>query len=95
MKNRLPVENAGDTDVCLSIEPYGEDFWLKPREAFTVVPMSVGNVQFTVVVATSLITVWLYEDGDPHKVMLDYKVFDASGEELKCGHRRPTAPAGS
>ncbi|MFD9438776.1 hypothetical protein ACFWBR_07630 [Streptomyces sp. NPDC060006] len=90
MKNRLPVENAGDTDVCLSIEPYGEDFWLRPREVFTVVPTGDGNAQFTVVVATGVITVWLYEDGDPHEVMLDYEVIDANGEKLECGHQRPT-----
>lgn len=39
MTNKLPVENAGDTDVCLFIEPYGEDFWLRPRDTVEVNPL--------------------------------------------------------
>ncbi|WP_328447590.1 hypothetical protein OG780_12450 [Streptomyces sp. NBC_00386] len=55
MKSTLLVENAGDTDVCLFIEPYGEDFWMKPGDAFKVVPLSDDNVQFS---AKDLFTVW-------------------------------------
>lgn len=94
VKNRLPVENAGDTDVCLFIEPYGEDFWMKPADAFEVVPMGDGNVQFSVVIATGLITVWLYEDGDPYNMLLDCEVVDAGGEKLECGHQRPSDSGG-
>ncbi|MFF7574869.1 hypothetical protein ACFZBE_07725 [Streptomyces sp. NPDC008061] len=94
MKNRLPVENAGDADVCLFIEPYGEDFWMKPADAFEVVPMGDGNVHFSVVIAMGLITVWLYEDGDPYNMLLDYEVVDASGKKLECGHQRPSDSGG-
>ncbi|PBC98905.1 hypothetical protein BX281_6996 [Streptomyces sp. Ag82_O1-15] len=51
MKSKLPVENVGDTDVCLFVEPYGEDYWLKPGDAFEVTPLSDANVQFSVAVA--------------------------------------------
>ncbi|MHB9850844.1 hypothetical protein ACSYGO_16535 [Streptomyces krungchingensis] len=89
MKNRLLVEDAGDADVCLFIEPYGEDFWMRPVDAFRVVPVGDGTVQFSVVIATGLITAWPYVDGDPYKVILDYEVVDANGETLECGHQRP------
>lgn len=52
MKNRLLVADAGDADVCLFIEPYGEDFWMRPVDAFRVVPVGDGTVQFSVVIAT-------------------------------------------
>ncbi|MGW2117629.1 hypothetical protein [Streptomyces zhihengii] len=90
MKNRLPVENAGDTDTCLFVESYGEDFWMKPGDVFEMAAMSDGNVQFSVVIATSLITMWLHEDGDPYNRILDYEVVDASGNRLECGHQRPS-----
>ncbi|MFD7946284.1 hypothetical protein [Streptomyces sp. NPDC059744] len=51
-------------------------------------------MQFSVVIATGLITVWLYEDGDPYNMMLDYEVVDASGEKLECGHQRPSDSGG-
>ncbi|MFJ5220404.1 hypothetical protein ACIP98_37675 [Streptomyces sp. NPDC088354] len=90
MKNRLPVQNRGDRDVCLFIEPYGEDFWMKPGDSFTVVPIrEQSNVEFSVVVAADLLTVWLYEDGDPYNAILDYEVVDAHGSKLACGHQRP------
>lgn len=94
MKDNLPVENAGDSDVCLFIEPYGEDFWMKPGDAFKVVPLSDSDVQFSVVLATGLITVWLYEDGDPYNTLLDYDVVDARGDKLECGHQRPMDSGG-
>lgn len=87
--NRLPVVNAGDTDVCLFVEPYGEDFWMKPADTFQVVSMSDANVQFSVVALPALIAVWLYGDGDPYRVIVDYEVLDANGEMLECGHQRP------
>ncbi|MET7493374.1 hypothetical protein [Streptomyces sp900116325] len=41
-----------------------------------------------------LITVWLYEDGDPYNMLLDYEVVDASGKKLECGHQRPSDSGG-
>ncbi|WP_308315132.1 hypothetical protein [Streptomyces sp. C3-3] len=95
-RSRLPVENAGDSDLWLFIEPYGEDYWLKPGEVFTVAPEAEGiDVWFSTVVCQEGITVWLYEDGDPAKVVLEYSVTDANGTRLDCGHQRPPKPANS
>ncbi|MEV7682151.1 hypothetical protein AB0O64_26910 [Streptomyces sp. NPDC088341] len=95
-RGKLPVENAGDGDLCLFIEPYGEDYWLKPGEVFTVAPDVGGiDVRFSASVWPEGITVWLYENGDPHKVVLEYTVADADGTPLECGHQRPPKPADS
>ncbi|GGW75491.1 hypothetical protein [Streptomyces xantholiticus] len=92
MKKGLPVQNAGENLVSLFIEPYGEDFWLQPGEVFTVTPTVAGvDVQFSMAVAADHITVWLYEDADPYKVILDFEVLDEGGAALECGHQRPTA----
>ncbi|WP_327676771.1 hypothetical protein [Streptomyces sp. NBC_00467] len=89
MPGRLPVDHAGSGPLCLFIEPYGEDFWLEPGEAVAVSPVSDGiNVEFTVTVADELVSVWLHEDVDPHKVGSEPQVIDASGTPLKCGHQR-------
>ncbi|MEU9709894.1 hypothetical protein AB0E21_15010 [Streptomyces sp. NPDC047967] len=89
MRGSLPVENAGNVPLCLFIEPSGEDFWLEPGEAVTVSPMSDRiDAQFAVSVAAELVSVWLYEDGDPNKVISDSQVIDASGIPLECGHQR-------
>ncbi|MET7616150.1 hypothetical protein [Streptomyces sp. NPDC005408] len=89
------MQNAGENLVSLFIEPYGEDYWLQPGEGFTVAPAADGvDVQFSVVVAADHITVWLYEDGDPCKVILDDEVVDEGGTALECGHQRPTDSRG-
>ncbi|MFJ3842275.1 hypothetical protein ACIPY6_43295 [Streptomyces sp. NPDC090054] len=89
-RSRLPVENGGDESLCLFIEPYGEDYWLKPGEVFTVAPEVEGiDVWFSTVVWKGGITVWPYEDGDPVKIVMEYTVSDANGTRLECGHQRP------
>ncbi|WP_175647504.1 hypothetical protein [Streptomyces cyaneochromogenes] len=89
MHGRLPVENAGSVPLRLFVEPYGEDFWLEPGEAVTVSPVSDGtNVQFAVTIAAELMSVWLYESGDPNRVVSESQVIDASGTRLQCGHQR-------
>lgn len=87
------MENAGESDFCLFIEPYGEDFYLKPGEVFTVAPEAEGiDVWFSTLVWEGGITVWPYEDGDPTKLVLEYTVTDADGTRLECGHQRPPKP---
>ncbi|BAG17219.1 hypothetical protein SGR_390 [Streptomyces griseus subsp. griseus NBRC 13350] len=94
-RSRLPVENMGDDDLWIFVEPYGEDYWLKPGDVFTVAPEVEGiDVWFSTAVCPEGITVWLYEDGDPTKVVLKYTVSDADGTRLECGHQRPPKPAG-
>ncbi|MFJ8550652.1 hypothetical protein [Streptomyces sp. NPDC093676] len=75
MHGSLPVENAGNGPLCHFVEPYGEDLWLEPGEAVMVSPVSDGvNVQFAVTVADELMSAWLFEDGDPSRVVLESQV---------------------
>ncbi|MEU4151161.1 hypothetical protein [Streptomyces sp. NPDC026659] len=39
-------------------------------------------------------TIWLYRDGDPYNMLLDYEVIGANGEKLACGHQRPAGSHG-
>lgn len=86
----MPIVNQSDTPLCLFIEPHCEDFWMKPGESFTVRSEAEGaDVWFETSVAKGCVTVWLYEDGDPHKVVVDCAVLDASGTRLDSGYQRP------
>ncbi len=90
------MENTGDSVLCLFIEPYGEDYWLNPGDAFTVGPIAEGiDVWFSTFISRDCVTVWLYKDGDPSMVVLDYAVVDADGASLDCGHQRPPRPPDS
>ncbi|MFG3587356.1 hypothetical protein [Streptomyces sp. NPDC047990] len=95
-RNTLPVENSGTSPLCLFVEPYGEDYWLTPGEVFTVMSAVEGiDVWFSTQVSQDCIAVWIYEEGDPAKVVLDYQVVDADGTFLDCGHQTPSRPADS
>ncbi|MEI5098213.1 hypothetical protein RB200_05590 [Streptomyces sp. PmtG] len=89
-RSSMSIENQGDIALCLFIEPYLEDFWMRPGEAFTVRSERDGvGVLFETAVAKGCVTVWLYEDGDPSKFVADYAVVDADGKPLESGHQRP------
>lgn len=86
--SRLPVQNGGEDLVCLFIEPYGEDFWLMPGNESAVVPAEdASDPQFTVVAAKGRLVVWIFEGGDPAKIIVDYTVIGSNGTELECGYQ--------
>ncbi|MFJ6886801.1 hypothetical protein ACIQRC_18470 [Streptomyces californicus] len=88
--NRLPVRNGGDDVLCLFLEPYGDVFWLKPGDEFTVLPgEGVPDPQFTVEMVKHRLIVWVFEGGDPAKVVVDCTVVDSGGNELPEGHQWP------
>ncbi|MFJ8980343.1 hypothetical protein [Streptomyces sp. NPDC102282] len=88
--NRLPVQNGGKDVLCLFIEPYCDTFWLQPGDEFTVVPAdAVSDPQFTVVAVEHRLVVWIFEGGDPAKVIVDYTVIDSNGTELPEGYQWP------
>lgn len=89
------MENRGDTEPCLFIEPYCEKYWLKPGEVFTVRSEAEGvDVWFDTHVSKGCVTVWLSEDGGPCKVVVDYALVDASGTRLDSGHQRTGGSVG-
>jgi hypothetical protein len=86
MVSKLPVENVGERLVLLFVEPLGNDYWMKPEDAFVVVGGGeVADSEFSIDSMPDHVIVWVNE-GDPFAV----KVFDqASGVELECGFQRP------
>ncbi|MFB8139269.1 hypothetical protein [Streptomyces parvus] len=88
--NRLPVRNGGEDFLCLFIEPYCDVFWLKPGDEVTVVPADgTLDPQFSVVVVKHRLVVWIFEGGDPARVVVDYAVIDGNGTELSEGCQWP------
>ncbi|MCX4546177.1 hypothetical protein [Streptomyces sp. NBC_01565] len=89
-RSSMPVENGGDIDLCLFVEPWCDDYWMKPGETLTLRSEAEGiDVWFHTSISKGCVTVWLYEDGDGRKLVLDHAVFDAGGNRLESGHQRP------
>ncbi|WHT17351.1 hypothetical protein N8J89_30070 [Crossiella sp. CA-258035] len=90
MSVRLPVRNHGERMLAVYIEPIAADYWLRPDEELTV--LARDGAQFSVSVGADesgeQLTVWIYQDGDPHQVIMDYQVLDARGTELEYGYQR-------
>ncbi|MFI6154437.1 hypothetical protein ACIBCA_17330 [Kitasatospora sp. NPDC051170] len=86
----MPVTNHGTRDLCLFIEPICEDYWLKPDETLVLRSEAKdADVWFETYVKDGCISVWLYENGDPYKVLTDYVVVDKDGTRLESGYQRP------
>ncbi|MCO1579857.1 hypothetical protein M8C13_29305 [Crossiella sp. SN42] len=79
MSVRLPVRNHGTDRLAVYIEPYPGQFWLEPGDELTIV--AGDGVQFSLSAGPEL-TIWLFQDGDGHQVVLEYRVFGKDGVEL-------------
>ncbi|MCI3225409.1 hypothetical protein [Streptomyces sp. NP-1717] len=80
---KTSVSNETDTMLCLWVEPWGTDHWMRPGEEFTVVArVEPEESPFNVVVHSQGITVWVNSGADA-------EVFDSHGSPVSCGHQRP------
>ncbi|MET9061815.1 hypothetical protein ABZX99_28770 [Streptomyces antibioticus] len=80
----LRVTNRGRDLLELILEPYGSDHWLRPGETFVIWALTVEDVGlFEVDHEPGTVTVWA-----PSHAF----VGDEDGEEIDCGHRRPSPP---
>jgi hypothetical protein len=81
--SKTSVSNETSSMLCLWVEPWGTDHWMRPGEEFTVVT-ETGPEQspFNVVVHAQGITVWVNSGNDA-------EVFDKNGGPVPCGHQRP------
>lgn len=81
--SKTSVSNGTDGLLCLWVEPWGTDHWMRPGEEFTVVTETRPEESpFNVVVHDQGITVWVNSGSDA-------EVFDKSGNPASCGHQRP------
>jgi hypothetical protein len=80
---KTSVSNETDSMLCLWVEPWGTDHWMRPGEEFTVVTQTAPEESpFNVVVHSQGITVWVNSANDS-------EVFDKNGNPAPCGHQRP------
>ncbi|MFI9242857.1 hypothetical protein ACIGXF_09710 [Streptomyces sp. NPDC053086] len=91
---RLRVSNEGEDLLELTLEPYGSDHWLLPGETFIVWTVgspgeehlwsgtALGHEPFEVDHRPGSVTVHINSS-------IGY-VTDVHGNEIDCGHRRPT-----
>lgn len=81
--SKTSVSNETGNLLCLWVEPWGTDHWMRPGEAFTVVTETGPEESpFNVVVHDQGITVWVNSGSDA-------EVFDKNGDPALCGHQRP------
>jgi len=77
------VSNETDSLLCLWVELWAPDHWMRPGEVFTVATRAdPENSPFNVVVHGQAISVWV-------NAGLDAEVFDAQGGLVPCAHQRP------
>ncbi|MFJ5924749.1 hypothetical protein ACIQF6_19325 [Kitasatospora sp. NPDC092948] len=80
---KTSVDNDTENLLCLWLEPWGTDHWMRPGEQFTVVTEGEPEESpFDVVVHDQGISVWV-NTADAAEV------FDRDGNEVLCGHQRP------
>lgn len=82
---RTSVRNDTGNILCLWLEPWGSDHWMRPGERFTVVAgdlIEAVDESFEVVVHDQGISVWVNAANFA-------EVLDANGDEVLCGHQRP------
>ena len=82
---RTSVRNDTGKILCLWLEPWGSDHWMRPGERFTVVAGDVAeptDEPFEVDVDDEGISVWVNDANSAD-------VVDADGNEVFCGHQRP------
>lgn len=80
---KTSVGNETDGLLCVWVEPWGTDHWMRPGEVFTVVTEAEPEgMPFNVVVHDQGVTVWV-------NAGFDAEVMDQDGASVACGHQRP------
>ncbi|MDX3694639.1 hypothetical protein PV726_30760 [Streptomyces europaeiscabiei] len=81
--SKTSVSNETESMLCLWVEPWGTDHWMRPGEKLSVVTESDPEESpFNVVVHAQGITVWVNSANDA-------EVVDKNGGLVPCGHQRP------
>ena len=80
---KTSVDNATTNMLCLWLEPWGTDHWMRPGEEFTVVTEGGPEESaFNVIIHDQGISVLVNHANSA-------EVFDKNGNEAPCGHQRP------
>jgi len=82
---KTSIRNDTEGMLCLWLEPWGTDHWMRPGERFTVVGIGDSDPTdepFEMIIHDQGISVWVNAANDA-------EVFDADGNEAPCAHQRP------
>lgn len=82
---RTSVHNETEDLLCLFVEPWGTDHWMRPGERFTIVasePAEPVDEAFETIIHDQGISVHATASNSA-------EVIDADGNEICCGHQRP------
>ncbi|MGA5822901.1 hypothetical protein ACPC54_34195 [Kitasatospora sp. NPDC094028] len=84
---KIRLSNTTEKPLGIWVEPWGEDYWMKPGEKFTVVADTPEDADpeeasFEVVLHDQGASVWVTTGPQPY-------VYGNAGNELDCGHQRP------
>ncbi|MDX2818639.1 hypothetical protein PV410_39935 [Streptomyces sp. PA03-5A] len=83
--SKISVNNGTDGLLCLFLEPWGTDHWMRPGDNFTVVTHAEPvECPFDVVMHGQGISVMVNSGG-----YYDVVVVDQDGNPAPCGHQRP------
>lgn len=85
--SKIDLTNSTEQLLCVWLEPWGRDIWLRPRERVTIASddrglLSPGQAPFEVDFAGDHVSVCA---NGGHDVF----VYDVTGAEIDCGYQRP------
>ncbi|WP_280393500.1 hypothetical protein [Nocardia brasiliensis] len=85
---KIRLNNISDKTVVVFVEPWADEYWMRPRETFTIAfdaaqPI-LDDTDFDVSWHDQGIIVWT-------AAVVEVVVHDQSGTRLESGHHRPPA----
>jgi hypothetical protein len=85
---KIRVNNDSERIMVVWVEPWGEDYWMKPKEWFTIVADTTPQDTHT---DEAPFEVGCHDQGVSVYVNTGHEaaVYDHSGNEVDCGHQRP------
>ncbi|MFJ7278452.1 hypothetical protein [Kitasatospora sp. NPDC098663] len=84
---KIRLNNDNEKILGIWVEPWGEDYWMNPKEQFTITTETPEGVHSD----EAPFEVVFHDQGVSLYVNIGYEavVTDQSGSELGCGHQRP------
>jgi len=84
---KIVIDNNSDKPLTISLEPWGEDYTLRAKEAVEIITEDCGqDFHFSIVYEVDYIAV--YAEGNDNEYPRVYK----NGEEVECGYNRNLSP---
>ncbi|MEU2455071.1 hypothetical protein ABZ605_33920 [Streptomyces sp. NPDC012765] len=84
---KIRLHNDNKKVLGVWVEPWGEDYWMKPEDQFTIVTDTPEDVHSD----EAPFEVVFHDQGVSVHVNIGYEaaVYDHAGNKVDCGHQRP------